>query len=563
MGRSRRDAHLQALNNSPRAGYLHCPSGLKAAARRANDITQEVQAENELLMTEAELRYSYTQLDRLSGPQGSGQHIAPPASPQKSEGSVGLFDKFKHAFSHDKKPRSPAQKQPAAQQLDKASAEALKRTSMQDPGHQSVLATAQPNSQQTQQVRDLQHKVSLMEAQLQEVEQLKLRLLAEQRAATDWKERWNYQNFKLNLVVDMMVLRLVEAEAAAYLLLNLAWCQRQDLLMRGLMWCLHTSSHTHHAASQPHRHNPRAWASAPPPAKRTKTEQAAEPSQPTKGTGKGKPAHGKAASQPGRWVDRDCNAALNMQCIGESKWCPLELCWWLEQLELPYKGREYPGLGYTWRQDGEAKAHAQQPVAQWLDRDTNGCLNLQRTGESMQRPLELCSYEGLEALPTVGTEYQQGYKRVIDRLPKARWSTAIKPQLQQLAAATQAGTTLDSLQAHILALKATWDALWEEYLKPRWCRERLRLHHAQERVIEGFEVVEGMMWVSRQHYSRERGVAVFLGAGCFSQGGWKARAVREGFRKVVQRPSRLITDDRPDRLVSVDEFRTSRVSSHS
>ncbi|GFH13397.1 hypothetical protein HaLaN_09273 [Haematococcus lacustris] len=36
----------------------------------------------------------------------------------------------------------------------------------------------------------------------------------------------------------------------------------------------------------------------------------------------------------------------------------------------------------------------------------------------MQRPLELCSYEGLEALPTVGTEYQQGYKRVNDRLPK-------------------------------------------------------------------------------------------------------------------------------------------------
>ncbi|KAJ9510013.1 hypothetical protein QJQ45_011653 [Haematococcus lacustris] len=33
-------------------------------------------------------------------------------------------------------------------------------------------------------------------------------------------------------------------------------------------------------------------------------------------------------------------------------------------------------------------------------------------------PLELCSYEGLEALPTVGEEYQQGYKLVNDRLPK-------------------------------------------------------------------------------------------------------------------------------------------------
>ncbi|KAJ9516400.1 hypothetical protein QJQ45_011078 [Haematococcus lacustris] len=45
---------------------------------------------------------------------------------------------------------------------------------------------------------------------------------------------------------------------------------------------------------------------------------------------------------------------------------------------------------------------------------------LSGVGESMQRPVELCSYEGLEALPIVGTEYQQGYKRVNDRLPKGR-----------------------------------------------------------------------------------------------------------------------------------------------
>ncbi|KAJ9532369.1 hypothetical protein QJQ45_010446 [Haematococcus lacustris] len=67
----------------------------------------------------------------------------------------------------------------------------------------------------------------------------------------------------------------------------------------------------------------------------------------------------------------------------------------------------------------------------------------------------------------------------------ARWSAAIQPQLQQLAAATPAGTTLGALHAHILALKATWDPLWEEYLKPRWRRQRLALHHAQERVIKG------------------------------------------------------------------------------
>ncbi|KAJ9528021.1 hypothetical protein QJQ45_005701 [Haematococcus lacustris] len=40
-----------------------------------------------------------------------------------------------------------------------------------------------------------------------------------------------------------------------------------------------------------------------------------------------------------------------------------------------------------------------------------------RTGESMQRPLELCNYEGLEALPPIGKEYQQSYKEGNDRLP--------------------------------------------------------------------------------------------------------------------------------------------------
>ncbi|KAJ9507071.1 hypothetical protein QJQ45_004645 [Haematococcus lacustris] len=61
--------------------------------------------------------------------------------------------------------------------------------------------------------------------------------------------------------------------------------------------------------------------STPPPAirsKRTKTEEAVE--------AKGKAAKAKPAPQPGRWLDRDCNAALNMQRNVESRWRPLELC---------------------------------------------------------------------------------------------------------------------------------------------------------------------------------------------------------------------------------------------
>ncbi|KAJ9524917.1 hypothetical protein QJQ45_005888 [Haematococcus lacustris] len=99
--------------------------------------------------------------------------------------------------------------------------------------------------------------------------------------------------------------------------------------------------------------------STPLPAKRTKrTKAEPEAAEPTKG--KGKAAKAKPAPQPGRWVDRDCNAALNMQRIGEAKWRPLELCYWPEQGKLPAKGKEYPGLGYKRLRDKPPKAQQQQ-----------------------------------------------------------------------------------------------------------------------------------------------------------------------------------------------------------
>ncbi|GFH18649.1 hypothetical protein HaLaN_15489 [Haematococcus lacustris] len=95
--------------------------------------------------------------------------------------------------------------------------------------------------------------------------------------------------------------------------------------------------------------------------KRTEAEQAAEPTK-GKGKAKGKAAKAKPAPQPGRWLDRDCNAALNMQRIGESKWRPLELCYWPEQGALPAKGKEYPALGYKRLRDKPPKAQQQQPA---------------------------------------------------------------------------------------------------------------------------------------------------------------------------------------------------------
>ncbi|KAJ9515735.1 hypothetical protein QJQ45_002627 [Haematococcus lacustris] len=108
---------------------------------------------------------------------------------------------------------------------------------------------------------------------------------------------------------------------------------------------------------------------------------------------------------------------------------------WREEV---VKHRRLLGLPATWRegQDSIGKGGAGRlPIEKrvryvlFVNRslegwqaahDTNGCLNLQRIGESRQRPIELCRWDDLEALPPIGEEYQQRYKLVNDRLPKGR-----------------------------------------------------------------------------------------------------------------------------------------------
>ncbi|GFH13862.1 hypothetical protein HaLaN_09819 [Haematococcus lacustris] len=146
---------------------------------------------------------------------------------------------------------------------------------------------------------------------------------------------------------------------------NEAWSQQRDQPVRGLMWCSVVAPRkppqapsSIQAATQPAVSEP--GPSTPQPAKRGKRTKAEQAAEPTKGKGKaqGSAAKAKPASQPGRWLDRDCNAALNMQRNGQSRWCPLELCWWPEQEKLPAKGKEYPGLGYKRLRDRLIGGHS-------------------------------------------------------------------------------------------------------------------------------------------------------------------------------------------------------------
>ncbi|KAJ9513100.1 hypothetical protein QJQ45_029412, partial [Haematococcus lacustris] len=345
-------------------------------------------------------------------------------------------------------------------------------------------------------------------------------------------------------------------------LLRPAWSQQRDQPVRGMMWCpvvaprkppqapRSSQAATQAAASEP-------GPSTPPPAKRskrTKAEPAAEPNK-----AKGKAVKAKPAPQPGRWLDRDCNAALNMQRIGESKWRPLELCYWPEQGKLPAKGKEYPGLGYKRLRDKPPKAQQQQPAVahtsmppsllmlamlsaiaarvaelahvaelgmprapsrtlhdmkkqvikvpggavlrgckktkrkllahfqlragvhsqlrviaqQWLDRDCNAALNMQRIGESKWRPLELCWWPEQGKLPAKGKEYPGlGYKRLRDKPPKAQ-------QQQPAVAHSSTSTSSSSPQAYLapssLMPEATLEVAGKVAKGSQWWSEQLNL----------------------------------------------------------------------------------------
>ncbi|KAJ9529076.1 hypothetical protein QJQ45_007146 [Haematococcus lacustris] len=77
------------------------------------------------------------------------------------------------------------------------------------------------------------------------------------------------------------------------------------------------------------------------------------------------------------------------------------------------------------------------------------------------------------------------------------------------------------------------------------------------------QLEEEAAMVSQQRWGTRKQLVVFCGnAGIGTRGGWGAKAVLQACRKVVERPnSGRPTDRLPGKVVTVDEFRTSRVSS--
>ncbi|GFH07258.1 uncharacterized protein HaLaN_02038 [Haematococcus lacustris] len=83
-----------------------------------------------------------------------------------------------------------------------------------------------------------------------------------------------------------------------------------------------------------------------------------------------------------------------------------------------------------------------------------------------------------------------------------RWNDNVKLELQHLPAATPAGTSL-----------ATWDAVWGEYLHPKWAEQKTRLYSAQEKVLERYskKLEEEAAIESQMRWRTRKQLVVFFG----------------------------------------------------
>ncbi|GFH23658.1 hypothetical protein HaLaN_21303 [Haematococcus lacustris] len=69
--------------------------------------------------------------------------------------------------------------------------------------------------------------------------------------------------------------------------------------------------------------------------------------------------------------------------------------------------------------------------------------------------------------------------------------------------ASSAGTSLVANLKHATVTLATWDAVWEVYLYPKWAWQRLRLYVAQDQALEQL-LEEEMAQMSMKRHGRAK-----------------------------------------------------------
>ncbi|KAJ9522601.1 hypothetical protein QJQ45_019658 [Haematococcus lacustris] len=134
------------------------------------------------------------------------------------------------------------------------------------------------------------------------------------------------------------------------------------------------------------------------------------------------------------------------------------------------------------------------------------------------------------------------------------WLAKVEPQLTALSRVSSKPSSLASYRQFADTVLATYDAMWAEVSKQRWANAKFRLYCGKMRVVASF-------WakVKKQAQKRwpDRILALAYGAASFSgSGSVGCRGV-----PVSQMRKEAVKQFGAGRVVLVDEFRTSRVSS--
>ncbi|KAJ9522580.1 hypothetical protein QJQ45_019675 [Haematococcus lacustris] len=134
------------------------------------------------------------------------------------------------------------------------------------------------------------------------------------------------------------------------------------------------------------------------------------------------------------------------------------------------------------------------------------------------------------------------------------WLAKVEPQLTALSRVSSKPSSLASYRQFADTVLATYDAMWAEVSKPRWANAKFRLYCGKMRVVASF-------WakVKKQAQKRwpDRILALAYGAAGFSgSGSIGCRGV-----PVSQMRKEAVKQFGAGRVVLVEEFRTSRVSS--
>ncbi|GFH13723.1 uncharacterized protein HaLaN_09661 [Haematococcus lacustris] len=134
------------------------------------------------------------------------------------------------------------------------------------------------------------------------------------------------------------------------------------------------------------------------------------------------------------------------------------------------------------------------------------------------------------------------------------WLTKLKPQLTALSRVSSKPSSLVSYRRFADTVLATYDALWAEVSKARRANAKLRLYCGKKRVVASFGAKvnkQTKKWWPDRILALAYGAAGFSGSGSI---GCRGVPVSQMLKEAVKQ-------FRAGRVVLVDEFRTSRVSS--